>query len=68
MEHKDRALNVWADQLANLHDTGFNPARRWWPKQPLNMFETTYQLALDMNLHLTTETKRAEYLLQQREP
>ena len=67
VEHKDRSQNIWADQLADLNDTGFNPARRWIPTQPLTMFETTYALAKEMGLHLTTETKHNEYLLQQHE-
>ena len=67
VEHRDRTLNVWADQLAALDATGFNPARRWRPKQPLQMFDTTYQMAIDMKLHLPTDTKRKEYLLQQHE-
>ena len=67
VEHRDRTQNFWADQLAALDSTGFNPARRWDPTQPLTMFEMTYKMARALYLDQPRALKQQEYLRAQRE-
>jgi hypothetical protein len=62
VEHRERTHNVWADQLADLDSTGFNPARRWHPSAPLTIFDLTYKLAQQLGLDQPRKMKHQEYL------
>ena len=64
VEHRDRTHNEWADQLAGLDDTGFNPARRWTPTAPLAIFDLTYRLAKELQLDQPRKLKQQEYRIQ----
>ena len=68
VEHRDRTHNEWADALANLNATGFNPARRWHPTAATRIFELTYKLATELyKLDKPKVLKREEYLRSQPE-
>ena len=62
VEHRERTHNVWADQLADLDSTGFNPTRRWHPSAPLTIFDLTYKLAQQLGLDQPRKMKHQEYL------
>ena len=61
VEHKDRAQNEWADQLANLDPTGFDPAKRFKPTLHLETFEKTRRMAREMGLHKPKDIKTQNY-------
>ncbi len=60
--HKEREGNVWADQLANQNDNGFDPAKRWHLTEPLTTLTTALELAEQMGLDKPKQIKNKEYL------
>ena len=67
VDHHDRTHNVWADQLAGLDDTGFDPNKRVNPPPHLPTFERTRKLAQQMGLNKPKEDKRKNFHTEQRE-
>ena len=67
VEHRDRTHNIWADQLAGLDDTGFDPNKRIEPNLHLPTFERTRKLAQQMGLNKPKEDKRKNFHTAQRE-
>ena len=67
IEHRDRTLNVWADQLANRNSTCFNSARRGKPTAPFTMFDVTYRMAKALRLDKPQGLKQKELLRSRRE-
>ena len=65
VEHRDRSHNEWADQLAGLDPTGYDPAKRFYPDLTLPTFDRTRRMAKQMELDKPRELKEREYHEQQ---